>query len=299
MNARSEFGCKCTVYSQWELFPESFLKILFTGNSKVSSTISKKYFDGTLRTNDIVCCYSSPPPPKFPTGNIYFTPSRKRRGNYAQTWENMPWRCHQALMQTNFHVDDHFMATENWQTSWNLVKKVMFPLQRQLNSCRFVFLCNDGVLSHMVLVLHGWKSFSDTSGPAKRQLVVRFHSTCYSQSGVRVLAKKKKKIWTCLEVFYKIFSAVSSPFFTKNLNHYQSSGLELLVGSQPFKISSSFLQSLFMVTAPPPKKNSILPNGPQSLCQILMTIDNIFGSQWKFFRKFQLCSFLPTIFAIR
>ena len=66
MNARSEFGCKCTVYSQWELFPESFLKILFTGNSKVSSTISKKYFDGILRTNDIVCCYSSPPPPPPP-----------------------------------------------------------------------------------------------------------------------------------------------------------------------------------------------------------------------------------------
>ena len=98
------------------------------------------------------------------------------------------------------------------QTSWNLVKKVMFPLQRQLNSCRFVFLCNNGELSHMVLVLHGWKSFSDTSGPAKRQLVVRFHSKCYSQSGVRVLAKKKKYLWTCLKVFYKIFSAISSPF---------------------------------------------------------------------------------------
>lgn len=84
----------------------------------------------------------------------------------------------------------------------------MFPLQRQLNSCRFVFLCNDGVLSHMVLVLHGWKSFSDTSGPAKRQLVVRFHSTCYSQSGVRVLAKKKKKF----ELVQKSFTKYFQPF---------------------------------------------------------------------------------------
>ena len=106
------------------------------------------------------------------------------------------------------------------QTSWNLVKKVMFPLQRQLNSCRFVFLCNNGELSHMVLVLHGWKSFSDTSGPAKRQLVVRFHSKCYSQSGVRVLAKKKKYLWTCLKVFYKIFAAISSPFFTKQTRKF-------------------------------------------------------------------------------
>ena len=80
MNARSEFGCKCTVYSQWELFPESFLKILFTGNSKVSSTISKKYFDGILRTNDIVCCYSSPPPrPQIPHWEYIFHPQQKEK----------------------------------------------------------------------------------------------------------------------------------------------------------------------------------------------------------------------------
>ena len=61
----------------------------------------------------------------------------------------------------------------------------------------------------MVLVLHGWKSFSDTSGPAKRQLVVRFHSTCYSQSGVRVLAKKKKKN---LNLFRSLLQNIFSRF---------------------------------------------------------------------------------------
>ena len=129
------------------------------------------------------------------------------------------------------------------QTSWNLVKKVMFPLQRQLNSCRFVFLCNNGELSHMVLVLHGWKSFSDTSGPAKRQLVVRFHSKCYSQSGVRVLAKKKK-------ISLNLFKSLLQNIFSHFIAIFYKSNTKILGGLCPSILTRALAWNCWWVHSP-------------------------------------------------